>query len=114
MHVIELLDLEGPELWLERVNRGAESGPSDTELLGVQGDLGVTAGMGLGDDVPVPSAPRPRDLSFEALVEVTGATVASERGAINMALKQIRETSSEHSDVELASEIRYRAKTYRE
>jgi len=55
-----------------------------------------------------------RDLSFEALVEVTGATVASERGALNISLKQIREAADQLNDEELASEIRYRAKTYRE
>jgi hypothetical protein len=55
-----------------------------------------------------------QDLSWEALVEVTGATVASERGALNAALKQIREACPDHSDEELAGEIRFRSKTYRE
>jgi hypothetical protein len=54
------------------------------------------------------------DLPWEALVEVTGATVASERGALNAALKQIREASDKLTDEELAGEIRYRSKTYRE
>ena len=46
-------------------------------------------------------------------MEVTGATVASERGALNAALKQIREASDQLTDEELASEIRFRAETYR-
>lgn len=56
---------------------------------------------------------RPQDLSWEALVEVTGATVASERGALNAALAQIREASPDLTDEELAGEIRYRSGTYR-
>jgi len=36
---------------------GGESGPSDTTPSGEQGDLGVTADTGLGDDVPVSSPP---------------------------------------------------------
>jgi hypothetical protein len=56
---------------------------------------------------------RPQDFSFEALVEVTGATVSSERGALNAALRDIREAADELTDEELASEIRYRASIYR-
>jgi hypothetical protein len=47
------------------------------------------------------------------LVEVTGATVSSERGALNAALAQIREASPDMTDEELAGEIRYRSETYR-
>jgi hypothetical protein len=57
---------------------------------------------------------RPPDLSWEALVEVTGATVASERGALNAALAQIREASDELTDEELAAEIVHRAGVYRQ
>ena len=56
---------------------------------------------------------RPRDLAWEALVEVTGATVSSERGALNAALKAIRDACPEHSEEDLAGEIRYRSETYR-
>jgi hypothetical protein len=56
---------------------------------------------------------RPRDLGWEALVEVTGATVSSERGALNASLSQIREASDELTDEELADEIRHRAGVYR-
>ena len=56
---------------------------------------------------------RPIDLSWEALVEVTGATVASERGSLNAALAQIREASDQLTDEELASEVRHRAGVYR-
>jgi hypothetical protein len=56
---------------------------------------------------------RPPDLPFEALVEATGATIASERGALNAALRQIRESASELTEDELALEIRHRADVYR-
>jgi hypothetical protein len=55
----------------------------------------------------------PHDLSFEALVEATGATIASERGQLNVALKAIREEESELNDEELALLIRLRADDYR-
>jgi hypothetical protein len=38
---------------------GAETGPSDTMPSAASGDSSVTAGTGLGDDEPVPSAPEP-------------------------------------------------------
>lgn len=56
---------------------------------------------------------RPQDLSFEALVEVTGATISSERGALNSALKQIREASPDLDDGDLALVIRLKATQYR-
>jgi hypothetical protein len=56
---------------------------------------------------------RPPDLSFEALVEMTGATVSSERGALNTALKMIREEMPGVDDTDLATEIVYRAGLYR-
>lgn len=54
------------------------------------------------------------DLGWEALVEVTNATPASERGALNAALAQIREAASDLTDEELASEIKHRAGVYRQ
>lgn len=38
------------------LSSGAESGPSDTTPSEASGDSSVTAGTGLGDNVPVPSA----------------------------------------------------------
>lgn len=58
--------------------------------------------------------PRERDLSFEALVEVTNANVAAERGALNAALAQIREASPELDDADLAMLIQMRARSYRQ
>jgi hypothetical protein len=54
-----------------------------------------------------------QDLSFETLVEVTSATVSSERGALNSALKQIREASPDLDDADLAVLIRMKATQYR-
>jgi hypothetical protein len=54
-----------------------------------------------------------RDLSFESLVESTGATIAAERGALNAALKAIREQEPELDDEDLALLIRLRAEDYR-
>lgn len=56
---------------------------------------------------------RKLDLSWDALVEVTGATVEVERGALNAALKAIRSASSELEDADLAILIRLRADAYR-
>ncbi len=56
---------------------------------------------------------RERDLSFESLAEATGATVASERGALNAALKMIREEEPDLADEDLALLIRLRADDYR-
>jgi len=53
------------------------------------------------------------ELSFAALVEATGATVASERGQLNVSLKAIREEEPELSDEELALVIKYRGEDYR-
>lgn len=57
-----------------------------------------------------------RDLSFEALVEVTGATISQERGALNRALSQMRLMVSDlgTTDDELAEMIRAQAERYRE
>jgi hypothetical protein len=49
--------------------------------------------------------PRARDFGFEALVEVTGANVAVERGAINSALKAIKEALGGEVDGELLGEV---------
>lgn len=56
-----------------------------------------------------------RDLSWEALVEVTGTTdlTPSQRGAMNHALAEIRQAMPHLEDDELAEVIRYRAKAYR-
>jgi hypothetical protein len=54
-----------------------------------------------------------RDLSFEALVEVTGANVSVERGALNAALHAIRSEMLDVPDEVLAEEIRFRARSYR-
>jgi hypothetical protein len=54
-----------------------------------------------------------RDLSFEALVEATGATIKSERGQLNTALKTIREEEPELDDEDLAVLIRLRGEDYR-
>lgn len=56
---------------------------------------------------------RPRDLSWEALVEVTGANVSVERGAVNFALASIRSEMTDVPDETLAEEIRFRARSYR-
>jgi len=54
-----------------------------------------------------------QDLSFEALVEATGATISSERGQLNASLKAIREQEPELADEELALVIKYRGEDYR-
>jgi hypothetical protein len=56
---------------------------------------------------------KPRDLSFEALAHETSTDWTVGRGELNAALKSIRSQSSELEDVELATEIVYRAKLYR-
>ena len=56
---------------------------------------------------------RERDLSFEALVEVTGANISAERGALNRALMEIRSEMEDVDDPDLAEEIRFRAAAYR-
>jgi hypothetical protein len=58
---------------------------------------------------------RPRDLAWEALVEVTHANEAIERGKLNVALKAIRvawESEGGHPD-DLHKEIPLRANAYR-
>lgn len=58
--------------------------------------------------------PRPRDHGFDALVEVTGANVAAERGALNAALKQIKEALGGEVEGELLGQvIRDMAERYR-
>jgi hypothetical protein len=57
---------------------------------------------------------RPRDLSFEALASVTSTDWDKGRGELNHALKSIREQSSQLDDTELATEIVYRAKLYKQ
>jgi hypothetical protein len=63
-------------------------------------------------------AERPIDHGWEALVEVTNANVAQERGALNRALSVIRDTETRSdyrpSGEELALMIRHRANLYRE
>jgi predicted Zn-ribbon and HTH transcriptional regulator len=54
-----------------------------------------------------------KDLSFEALVEETNASIPAERGKVNKALLLIRQAMPEVIDDELAMEIRYRAGLYR-
>jgi hypothetical protein len=54
-----------------------------------------------------------RDLCWEALVEATGAKVDQERGALNAALKSIRDEMPGLEDETLAEEIRFRARSYR-
>ena len=56
---------------------------------------------------------REPDLSWEALVEVTGANVGIERGALNAALKSIRDQSPDLDDADLAVLIKLRADQYR-
>jgi len=56
---------------------------------------------------------RETDHSWEALVEVTNANVAAERGALNTALKQIREHDFALEDEDLAMLIRLRSEQYR-
>lgn len=59
---------------------------------------------------------RPKDPAWEALVEVTGANVSQERGALNRALAGIRLQTSELdvSGDELALMIRHQGNLYRE
>jgi hypothetical protein len=59
---------------------------------------------------------RPTDHAWEALVEVTNASVAQERGMLNYALGQIRAATAELelSGEELALVIRHQASRYRE
>lgn len=59
---------------------------------------------------------REPDLAWDALVEVTNANVSEERGALNRALAQIREQTSELEidGGELAIIIRQRATIYRD
>jgi len=61
-------------------------------------------------------AERPRDYSFEALIEVCGLNLAEitsdERGRVNAALKQLREVHDD--DYLLADLIHDRAKLYRD
>jgi hypothetical protein len=57
---------------------------------------------------------RPRDLPFEALAEATSTDWNVGRGELNMALKSIREQMPGLDDTELATEIIYRAKLYKE
>jgi uncharacterized protein with PIN domain len=56
---------------------------------------------------------RPPDHSFEALVAATSATVSAERGALNAALKVIRNAEPELEDEDLALLIKLRADAYR-
>jgi uncharacterized protein with PIN domain len=56
---------------------------------------------------------RPIDHSFDALVQVTGATVSAERGALNAALKTLREAEPELEDEDLALLIQLRAEAYK-
>jgi hypothetical protein len=56
---------------------------------------------------------RPKDLCWEALIEVTGANVSMERGALNASLKEIRDEMPDVDAVDLAGEIVYRAGLYR-
>lgn len=57
-----------------------------------------------------------RDFCWEAMIEVTGANPEVERGAINKALKSIRELEPELAldNYLLSAEIHERAKAYRE
>lgn len=58
-----------------------------------------------------------RDLCWEALVRETAANPAAERGALNSALKAIREAAATEgvlADAEVAAEITMRAARYRE
>lgn len=59
---------------------------------------------------------RQRDLAWEALVRETAANPAMERGALNVALKAIREAAYSEGLMEdgLPEEIRLRAIAYRE
>jgi len=59
------------------------------------------------------SLPRPRDLAFETLAEVTGANWTTARGELNAALALIRAEQNGATDQELAREIRVRAGMYR-
>lgn len=56
---------------------------------------------------------RARDLSFEALAEVTSTDWTVGRGKLNEALSGIRVQMPDVEDAELATEIVYRAKLYR-
>ena len=59
---------------------------------------------------------RERDLAWEALVRETHANPAMERGALNVALKAIREAAFSEGLMEegLPEEIRLRAEAYRQ
>lgn len=57
---------------------------------------------------------RPRDYAYEALAEATGTDMAAGRGALNAALKSIREQSEIEDSYLLADEIHARAKLYRQ
>lgn len=57
--------------------------------------------------------PRPPDLAFEALVEVTRANVHFERGAINKALAAIKAAAHDEGIIDVAEEIRLRAELYK-
>lgn len=58
---------------------------------------------------------RERDLAWEALVEETKANPAMERGALNQALRAIREAAATEGLLEedVPAEIRLRAAAYR-
>lgn len=55
-----------------------------------------------------------RDLSFEALASATSTDWNVGRGELNAALKSIRDQMPDVDDTELATEILYRAKLYKE
>lgn len=80
---------------------------------------GLDLGLGLDLDRKEGGSPgrkpRPRDLAFETLVEVTGSNVAVERGKLNRALAGIRTAAAadgERTDEELSDEIRRRAELW--
>lgn len=57
---------------------------------------------------------RPRDYAYEALAESTSTDMSAGRGALNAALKSIREQSEIEDSYLLADEIHTRAKLYRQ
>lgn len=57
---------------------------------------------------------RERDYAYEALAEVSGTDPNTGRGALNSALKSIREESKIEDSYVLADEIHRRAKMYRQ
>lgn len=53
------------------------------------------------------------DLSWEALIEETSASIPAERGKCNRALRLIRQAMGDAEDSDVANAIRHRSRLYR-